>query len=373
MERNMSRLFAIGSGDLFWAVDKIGHFVGGTATAIAMSPLNALASGMQDAVGSMLVTLGTLWIRLNVPNVWDESTGTSETVAFLHSEVAPLVGLFAVGGIIIGAARLALAQRGQAASDLVQGIFILALVTGCGVPIIGMLISGADAWAQHIIGNSTNGTDFSRNVALMLEPAGAALAPVLVIFFGIVALLASVVQIMLMVARAALLVLLAGLLPVAAATSTTRSGREHLKKYMAWVLAFVIWKPLAALIYATAFRLIGTHELDATGAGHILVGVTMMWMAVLALPALMKFLASTTAALNAGGAAATGAASVAAMPSGAKVLRHAHWTSAAGAGVVAGAAGPSGARTAPAASPPASTAPATAPATGGRPRGTDGQ
>jgi hypothetical protein len=31
-----------------------------------------------------------------------------------------------------------------------------------------------------------------------------------------------------------------------------------MRHYVAWVIAFIAWKPVAALIYAAAFRLIGT-------------------------------------------------------------------------------------------------------------------
>ena len=62
----------------------------------------------------MLQTLGTLWIQLDTPNVWSETGGTSATVTFLHSEIAALVGLLAVLGILIGcrAARVG-AARGR--------------------------------------------------------------------------------------------------------------------------------------------------------------------------------------------------------------------------------------------------------------------
>jgi type IV secretion system protein TrbL len=329
-----------GAGAIFGWIS--GHVLGGAASDLALAPINALASSIANAVGQLLVTLGTLWISLDVPNVWTGGT-TSGTVAFLHSEVAPLVGLLAVLGIIIGAVRMAVAQRGQPGIDLVQGIFILVLVTGCGVPIIGMLTSGADAWAHSIIENATNGTDFGRNIASMLALAGPRLAPALTIMFGIVAVCVSGLMICLLAFRAAMLVMLAGFLPIAAAMTTTQAGREHMRKYLAWVIAFVAWKPCAALIYAAAFRLLGTHNLDATGAGSVLIGVTLMTMAILALPALLRFLVPAVAALHASSPTTAAAVAASSMPPGAKMLRHAQHV-AAGAGAVAGVRGPSGAQ-----------------------------
>jgi type IV secretion system protein TrbL len=186
-----------------------GGKVGSAAANVALAPINALASGIADAVGQLLATLGTLWIRLNVPNVWTGDT-TSGVVQMLHSEVAPLAGLLAVLGIIIGAARLAWQQTAQTGVELLEGLFIMVVVTGMGVPMIATLVSGADAWSESIIENGTAGTDFGRNITAMLSLGGPTLAPVLAIFFGILALLVSITQIGLLVFRAAALVLLAG-------------------------------------------------------------------------------------------------------------------------------------------------------------------
>ena len=269
----------------------------------------------------MLQTLGTLWIRLDTPNVWGETAARARPSRSCTPKSPRSSGCLAVLGILIGAARLAWEQRADAGRDVVHGLLVLVLVTGCGVPIIGLLVSGADAWSQSIIDDATGG-DFGRNVTLLLQLTGPSLAPFLVIFFGLIALVVSVIQIGLLVFRAAMLVLLAGLLPVAASMTTTQTGRQHFKKYAAWVLALVAYKPAAALIYAAAFRLIGTHQLDARGAGQVLLGLSLMTMAVVALPALLRFLVPAVSAITHGGVGAGVAGSAAAMtlPTGAKVL-----------------------------------------------------
>jgi type IV secretion system protein TrbL len=284
---------------------------------VAFAPINALASGIADAVGDMLTMLGTLWIRLNVPNIWTGGT-TSGVVEMLHSEVAPLVGLLAVLGIILGACRLAWQQRAQAGIELLEGLLVLTIATGCGVPIIATLVSGADAWSESIIENGTAGTDFGRNITAMLSLGGPTLAPVLAMFFGILALLVSITQIGLLVFRAAALVMLAGLLPVAASMTMTQSGREHFKRYVAWVIALVAYKPVASLIYLAALHLVGAHDLTGSGAGSILIGLSLMVMALLALPALLRFLVPATAALHAGAPTAVTRTAAMQMPTGAR-------------------------------------------------------
>jgi type IV secretion system protein TrbL len=317
MERRVIHIPVL-SETLHWTAEK----VLGAGADIAMAPINALASGLADATGDMLASLGTIWIRLNVPNIWTGGT-TSSTVQYLHSQVAYLVGFLAVLGIMIGAVRLAVTQRAQPGVDLVQGLFILVIVTGCGVPVIALLVGAADEWSQAIIANALHGGDFGRNVADMLKLSGPELGPILAILFGLVAVFVSALMICALAFRAAMLVLLAGLLPVAAAMTTTQTGRMMMKKYAAWVISLVAWKPCAALIYAAAFRLMGARELDASGVGSILIGLTLMTAAVLALPALLKFLVPAAAVLHTGSPAAASRTAAMQIPAGARMIRHA--------------------------------------------------
>ena len=88
-------------------------------------------------------------------------------------------------------------------------------------------------------------------------------------------------------------------------------------------MAFALYKPAAAIIYAVAFKLGGQQ-----GALALLDGVMMLILAILALPALLRFLVPATSALAAGGgtgvmlAGAAGAAAMR-MPSGAAQLQSA--------------------------------------------------
>lgn len=50
-----------------------------------------------------------------------------------------------------------------------------------------------------------------------------------------------------------MIIILAGVLPLTAAGSTTEAGKATFYKTTAWLLAFVLYKPVAAIIYAAAF------------------------------------------------------------------------------------------------------------------------
>ena len=135
---------------------------------------------------------------------------------------------------------------------------------------------------------------------------------------GIIAFLATVIQIMLMLVRGGMLVLLVGTLPLVAAFSNTEMGMQWFRKAGAWLVAFALYKPAAAIVYAVAFDLAGQP-----GALALLDGVMMLVLAILALPALLRFVVPATSALAGGGGAggmlagAAGGAIAMRMPTGA--------------------------------------------------------
>ena len=124
---------------------------------------------------------------------------------------------------------------------------------------------------------------------------------ILVIFFGIVIFIVSLIQLVLMIVRGGMLVILAGLLPTSAAFTSTQLGRQWFRRSVSWLAAFILYKPAAAIIYATAFELTGQKAFGSGGPVDVVTGLMLMVLAVLALPALMKFVTPLVGA-TAGGA-----------------------------------------------------------------------
>ena len=147
------------------------------------------------------------------------------------------------------------------------------------------------------------------------------LGAIIVIVLGLAAFFASLVQIALMVVRGGMLVILAGMLPMSAGHNERKMRHTWFEKCMAWLVAFILYKPAAAIVYATAFKLAGS---DVFGGGDKLMstitGLVLMVLALLALQALMLRLVTPMVGAMAsggkgGGAMAAGA--IATMPTGA--------------------------------------------------------
>jgi hypothetical protein len=259
-----------------------------------------LVSGASALIGGLL--------GANAPE------GSSSTVGFLQNSLWYYVGGLAVLSVIIGGIRMAWEQRAQPGKDLIQSLITLIVVSGTGLAIITLATTAADAFSIWILNGATDcdvsvageSNCFGTNIAVMVAlSAQSGIGVIGILILGSIALLMTYVQVALMVVRGGLLVILAGVLPLTASFTNTQMGKQWFGKVIGWTIAFILYKPAAALIYAAAFSLTGTDAFKDDGGGiwTILTGLALMLMALIALPALLKFVAPMTGAVAGGGAA----------------------------------------------------------------------
>lgn len=261
----------------------------------------------------------------------------------------------AVLSILIAAARMAWTQRAMPLKELAGSVLTLIAVAGAGLVAIRLATSAADSFSVWVLNGSTNcsvsgdGTCFGRNIAALITLTSTSpIGEIGLFLLGLLAVLMTYVQVALIVLRGAMLVLLAGVLPITASFTNVPMGRQWFGKALAWTIAFILYKPAAAIVYATAFRLTGSNAFQAGGTGlfQILTGLALMLVALVALPALMRFLVPAVAAIggSAGGGlllAGAGAAGVGELATGA--IRANRTGGGGGGGASSGAAeGPSG-------------------------------
>jgi hypothetical protein len=249
---------------------------------------------------------------------------------FLQSALWWYTAAVAAIAVIIGGIRMAWYARAEEGKELVKGLLTLLVVAGFGVVGTQMLVTLTDSFSIWILFEaidcnvSRSGTDcFGENMLLLLPFQQATIGPILTIVLGLIAILVSAFQVLLMVARSGMLVILAGLLPISAAATNTEMGKAWFKRSIGWLLAFILYKPAAAIVYAAAFRLMDTDVFrdDGDGLIAVLTGLLLMVLALFALKALMEFVTPLVSAVGAGsGGGAAAAAALAAMPTGAAQL-----------------------------------------------------
>lgn len=288
---------------------------GNIASGAVNDAITNLAKSIMEGMSQMVTTLSTFWVSMPTANLASQDGVTaSPVVGFVSSELGYWTLALAVLSVILGGARMIWEQRGAPLKDLLRSLLTLTLVSGLGLAVISILVIAADAFSASIIDRATDGKGFAHAMAILVMTNQTGVGVFILIILGLVGLLASLVQIVLMIVRGGMLVILAGILPTTAAFTNTEMGRQWFQKAIGWTIAFILYKPAAAIVYAVAFKLMGSS------GGNVLLGsitgFALMIVALLALPALMRFVTPMVGAVASGSGGGAGAA-VGAMATGA--------------------------------------------------------
>lgn len=293
--------------------------LGNVAAGIADDAISNLAKAIMEGMSQMVTTLSTFWISMPTVNLASQDGSTpSPVVSAVNSELMPWTLTLAVLAVILGGIRMIWEQRGAPLKDLLRSLLTLSLVSGLGLGVISILVIAADAFSAAIIERSTDGKGFAQSMSVLVMTGQTDVGVFILIIMGLIGLIASLVQIVLMVVRSGMLVILAGILPTTAAFTNTEMGRQWFQKAVGWTIAFILYKPAAAIVYSVAFLLMGNTSGQDALVGSI-TGFTLMIVALFALPALMRFVTPMVGAVASGSGAAAGAA-VGAMATGAVSL-----------------------------------------------------
>jgi hypothetical protein len=282
--------------------------------AITTNALDQLKEGTNDAALSTLTSLATFWLQPKSPVLADEKTWKdSLTVGFMHDRLLWVTGVVFFVAVLIAGMRTAWEQRARPLQELLKTMLIFVVVAAAGTAVLQLLTSFSDLFAVDIVKQAAAdgslktafGGEVDENGNLAHELVATNVPTLLAISIYGSVIIASLIQVVLMLVRSAMLVLLAGTFPLAAAATNTEMGRTWFKKYCGWALAFIAYKPAAALIYAAALQLSKGDLLSGDSVIQAMTGMMMLMLAIFALPALLRFMVPVTAAV-AGGAAAMG-------------------------------------------------------------------
>ena len=278
----------------------------------------AAAAGAQAVTGSVADTFaetirqGAIWIVKATVAWWVEVPAidlNSSPAGTIRGYVLGLAALVAVGGVIWQGILLAVSRRPEPVLAVGRGLFLLVLWTAIGVEGPAAALRAGDAFSDWVLTQAAGGQAADRIVGL--ASLGSVTAPGAVMVLGLVVMLAGLVQAVLMTFREAAVVVLAGVVVLAASGSMVGATRPWLPKVVGWLLALICYKPAAALVYASALALVG----DSSDVRTFFVGVAMMLLSIVALPALMRLFTWATGSLGGGGGglaalASAGAASL---------------------------------------------------------------
>lgn len=284
----------------------VGDALGNAAGGLASAGFDAVVKEFAGGVGTIVQTLAAFWTNVPTEKL---STAQGTPVGMLTAMLDWVMLAVGMLSLLLVAGHMALTHRGDVLADAGTGIARFVLVTSCQVPAAALLAGAGDEFSKWIINTAADGNFDKRagevfGTALAGGPLGSA-----VVFIGcLLAITASIAQVIAMVARNGVLIITAAASPIAAAAAIHKGNEEMWRKLWMWQLAFVLYKPVAATVYAAAFVTIG----NGRSATDQLSGLALMIMSVLALPALLRLMMPVSARMSAGGGGALGGAAIAA-------------------------------------------------------------
>ena len=258
----------------------------------------ALKVVMTAAVKFIVATVGTIWIKVPTIPIAHEQNGwfvPTDAVNFLQGRVMWLAMALATVGVIAAGMKMAISQRGEGLREMLKSLATFMVVTLFGLAVTTLLVRIGDGLADQFIQDATSTKSFDQRMNDLVNGPYQDLTLPLILLLGFAMIVASIIQIGLMFVRNGMLILLVGALPLAAAATNTEMGKAWFRKLIGWLAAFVAYKPVAALIYAAAFRLFSDDTGGLSGMVRVTTGVTMMVMALVAMPALIRFVSPKAA------------------------------------------------------------------------------
>jgi len=290
--------------------------------AIWGSQFQPFIDDLHNGVADTTKTMATFWVSVPDPDVGSLDTGVaSDTVAFLQSSLAPFVGFLLVAAVIAGGVKAMYDNRGGELKDTVVLLFRYVIIAGLLVPVTagGMLIVH-DA-SQWILDRSTLGTHFADNLFALFNSTEGVTSAIILSIILIIGALVAVVQAGVMIFRGPLIIMRVGTILLSVAVSNTEAGKESTRAAVGSLVAWVVYPFVAAIVYATAFRLMGTDmSLAGNGLLQCIYGIAAMSLAILALPATMRVVlpavAPAAGGKGVGSAVAGGATTYVVMKSG---------------------------------------------------------
>ncbi|CAI9411620.1 hypothetical protein [Aestuariimicrobium sp. T2.26MG-19.2B] len=301
------------------AACKLGDAAGKKLDSAASGAFERFIVSMNEATGRLIKIMLSWWMDPALsPQV--SGGGASHSIASVQGALSQLVLLAALIGIVIAMVKMAITHHARFGKEAVFMLVTTMVVTAMAAAATQLFIGWSDQYASWMMSWAASQTGKGSPEELLTATVTTNMLSVSLLSTTLTAL-AALFQAGFMVLRAALIPAILVFLPVSAATTATGAGKESFNKLLSWLVAFVLYKPVAATIYALGMILVtGTKsdgaDDDSTWFMTSVSGLVVIALAVLALPALIKLCApiasAGTSSMFSGGSALVMAAGAAA-------------------------------------------------------------
>ena len=276
------------------------------------SQFGEIVQSILTGMAQVLTMAMTWWIKIPNPDL--QNFTPLQTI----SEYTGWIQLaLLVATIIFLALRLAAARRHALLNEAEETYKALSRTVIAATMFSVVVAAGTragDAFSDWLITDTSNRDPVGMVDSMLSINSYGSATPGLMLIIGFVGLLGAIAQAVMLVARQVLLIAAVAAAPLAAAAGGTSVGSQSYEKIVAWIIAFLLFKPVGALVYAMAF-LTAQNSANVT-EGEIpdidqlqqsLLGIVMLTMAAAVLPAMMRLLVPAVAAVGSGGSGAAAA------------------------------------------------------------------
>ncbi|OZG59264.1 Type IV secretory pathway, partial [Bifidobacterium lemurum] len=177
---------------------------------------------------------------------------------WIRMQVDPLLLIAAVCGVLAAGFKLVTNQEGRELVPLGKA-FVWAMVTAvCLAGFVNLFQATVDSWTASILRAASSmmadAWDHNTLAASEFFDLDGAIALLLTLVVWLCGLIGKIFAYL----RAGLLPILVGVAPMWAAMSWMETGRQAFAKVMGWLVAFLLYKPVAAIVMATGCAIMVT-------------------------------------------------------------------------------------------------------------------
>ncbi|MEL4183524.1 hypothetical protein MTQ17_09810 [Corynebacterium bovis] len=289
-------------------MDAVAAGVGNAASKFWGDPVGKFAKSVIEGNQQALEMVMTFWMDFDMTKamVRDNSTGVMNIMWYI------ILGAFVINVIVIGTRMVWLRRQGLADGiEEIGGMFwniaLYSVVLPAG---IFSAIGASDVLSHEILSQfgASDAKSFLEGTNFADDQAG----PVVMLFIAGLAFVGSCVQFLAMVSRVLILPVLIGFLPLFAGLSATDWGRQGMHSGRNWLIALVLYKPLAAIFYCVAFWVHNSQGdgivwTAVRGLAVGIAGFSVLTLAKVIVPGMASLGGSSSGAMGAAMGGATGA------------------------------------------------------------------
>lgn len=252
------------------------------STQLIQNAFDEVVVRVTQGAADLVVAATSWWAQTDSVNPLDPA------VLAAQGELRYLVLVILTVSVVVQAGRLILSRKAEPLITVATGLLRFVAVSALGLIVLQAGLRAGDQLSRDILDDAAN--NFAVLMVDNLRTQQGMENNFVLLLVGLVAAVLSLLQFVLMLVRQAGLLVLAAMLPLAASGSLTRTTRGWLTRLLPWLIAIAVYKPAAAFVYFIGFTYLSTRSSNQPGeVSTLLAGLVVLLLALVAMPALIKF------------------------------------------------------------------------------------